>query len=164
MYYIRYGLSPSQGHWWPEDVHKPHNLTLTYDKYIEPEWTGNWSVAFEHLAKLTPKPKYVIFNAGHHWHDLGSEVVRKAIRSTLEQLGLIGIYKYTTFSRNKKSRTIGNHEPFSCANMDNRCINYDWTFNLTGDQYFDHVHLREEPNRRMNEELLAYLKELDQSM
>jgi hypothetical protein len=48
-----------------------------------------------------------------------------------------------------------------CELMENRCINYKWTQNLTGADYLDHVHMRAEPNKRMNEEMLDFLQILE---
>jgi hypothetical protein len=126
-------------------------------------WEGNWSVAIRHLSQLKPKPKYLIFTAGHHPHDLNSLETRQEIRQTLDETGIIGIYKFTTYKNGAYLPRMvrGGHEPLMCELMENRCINYKWTQNLTGADYLDHVHMRAEPNKRMNEEMLDFLQILE---
>ena len=106
-------------------------------------WNGNWSTAIYHLAALDPKPKYLVINAGAHKHDLNSPVVRAAIQKALNETGIIGIYKLTTFGRGgfEEGKRWKYHEKAMCELMDKRCLDYTWTRNLTKKSFTDHIHM-----------------------
>jgi len=156
---LKYGYMEAHGHWPPDEVHNPHNQSFEQGNYF---WNGNWSVAFQHLAAIRPKPKFVIFNAGHHRNQMTNPVVQDDIVKILQELDFIGIYKYTTCKKgNMRSWRNTGHEDQMCNKMERRCVNYNWTCALGPYDYYDHVHLHADVNQRMNEELLAYLNELD---
>ena len=156
---LKYGSMEAHGHWEPADVHTSHELS--YKEDTDYSWRGNWSVAFRHLAALQPKPKYVIFNAGHHRNGMYRKDVQVDIHDTLADLGLLGIYKRTTCQNGKRRPRHVRHEAKMCERFE--CINYDWTCTqLTGQDYYDHVHLKPHVNQRMNEELLQVLHNMEE--
>lgn len=156
---LKYGYMEAHGHWPPNEVHNPHNLSFEQEPSF---WNGNWSAAFRHLAAIRPKPKFVLFNAGHHRNHMTKQAVQDDIVETLKELDFIGIYKYTT-CKNGNDPNLRNtgHENQMCNKMEHRCVNYNWTCALGREDYYDHVHLHADVNQRMNEELLAYLDELN---
>ena len=157
---LKYGSLEAHGRWAPQEVHNPHDPSFEEGSYV---WNGNWSVAFRHLDAIRPRPNYVIFNAGHHPNKMYDRAVQDDIAETLQELNLLGIYKYTTCKNgNLRSWRNTGHEDAICARMEFRCINYNWTCALDrGEHYYDHVHLRADMNQRMNEELLSYLRQLE---
>jgi len=162
---LKYGHMEAHGHWPPEDVHKAHEMSFEEGNY---SWSGNWSVAIGHLAKIRPKPEYVIFNAGHHPHHMRMANVQDDIVQTLNENGFVGIYKSTTCKKgNMMSRTaLGRYEDEMCEKMKHRCINYNWTCAFKPEDnvlYYDHTHFVPSVNQRMNEELLEYLQTLSTS-
>jgi hypothetical protein len=154
----------TSGHWSHHEVHSKHNMS---DVYIQPEWSYNWtSLITEHISKLTPKPKYLVFNAGVWSHDLGEAAVRDSIQQALNATNIVGIYKTTTFPRlkipNPATYKEGRHDADVCKSMQNRCIDMSWTNNLTGHvHYVDKRHFRSHVNTAMNMQLLNLLNELE---
>ena len=158
---LKYGSMEAHGRWTPQEVHNAHDPSFEEGHYI---WEGNWSVAFRHLDAIRPRPNYVVFNAGHHPNMMYKKAVQDDIAESLQELNLIGIYKYTTCKNgNSRARRTTTHEDAMCARMEHRCISYIWTCSLEnpGTHYYDHVHLTADMNQRMNEELLDYLRELE---
>jgi hypothetical protein len=155
----------TSGHWSHQEVHSKHN-TMS-DVYIQPEWSYNWtSLITEHISKLTPKPKYLVFNAGIWPHDLGEAAVRDSIKQALNATNIVGIYKTTTFPRRKIPNPAtykeGRHDTDVCKSMQNRCIDMSWKNNLTGPvHYVDERHFRSHVNTAMNMQLLNLLNELE---
>jgi hypothetical protein len=160
--YERFGMIKASGHWSHQEVHSKHN---TSEVYIPPDWSYDWaSVITEHISKLKPKPKYLVFNAGLWVHDLGEAAVRESIEHALNATDIIGIYKTTTFPDrgNPKPATHG-HDAFACKSMQNRCLDMSWTKNLSGPvHYWDGLHFRPHVYTAMNLQLLNLLNELIQ--
>ena len=135
--------------------------------WIAPIWSYNWtSLITEHISKLTPKPKYLVFNAGLWPHDLGEAEVRESIEQALSATSIVGIYKTTTFPNRKianpASYKEGRHDVDVCKSMQNRCIDVSWTKNLSGSvHYVDAKHFRSHVNTAMNMQLLNLLNELE---
>jgi hypothetical protein len=150
------------GHWTHQEVHSKHNMS---DVDIQPEWSYNWtSLITEHIGKLTPKPKYLVFNAGLWSNDLDQAAVRDSIERALNATDIVGIYKTTSFPSNK-IRDPANYKPHDadvCKSMQNRCIDLSWTRKLSGPvNYVDKVHFRSHVNTAMNMQLLNLLNELE---
>jgi hypothetical protein len=159
--FIRFGKMNTSGHWSHQKVHSKHNMS---DVYIEPEWSYNWSsLITEHISKLKPKPKYLVFNAGLWPHDLGDAAVRDSIEQALNATGIVGIYKTTTYpDRFVKPKNYQPHDADVCKSMQNRCIDLSWTKNLSGSvHYVDAKHFRSHVNTAMNMQLLNLLNELE---
>lgn len=52
----------AKSHWSHKDVHSKHDISGVY---VRQNWAYNWTdVITEHIGKLKPKPKYLVFNAG----------------------------------------------------------------------------------------------------
>lgn len=87
-------------------------------------WTAyDWDqLITEHIAKLEPKPEFVIFNAGLHGHRLTSNETQQAILNAFKATNMVGIQKTTTrtshlsrtsrFSQGKHDRDISNPAVF----------------------------------------------------
>jgi hypothetical protein len=135
--------------------------------YTPPDWSYDWaSLITEHISKLKPKPKYLVFNAGHWHHDLGEAAVRGSIEQALNATDIVGIYKTTTFSDGDDDPATfarkHDHDAHVCKSMQNRCIDVSWTNNLSGPvHYFDAKHFRSHVNTAMNMQLLNLLNELE---
>jgi hypothetical protein len=159
----RFGKMNASGHWSPEDVHSKHNISKVY---IKPDWSYGWaSLITEHISKLKPKPKYLVFNAGLWSHDLGNAKVRRSIVEALNATNIIGIYKTTTFSNNTSNQETfavkHGHDAHVCKLMQNRCVNMSWTGNTSGPlHYWDGLHFKSHIYTAMNMQLLNLLDEL----
>jgi hypothetical protein len=134
--------------------------------WIAPKWSYNWtSLITEHISKLTPKPKYLVFNAGLWGHDLGEAEVRESIEQALNATNIVGIYKTTTFPSRKGGNPAtykeGRHDADVCKLMQNRCIDVSWTSNTSGPlHYWDGVHFKSHIYTAMNMQMLNLLDEL----
>ena len=137
---LKYGKLEVHGHWPTAIVHEEHKMITEYE---DPEWKGDWTTAIHHLAQLAPPPKYLIFNAGIHRHDLNNPQVRESIQQALNKTGIIGIFKLTTFGRGglENGWKWKHHEEAMCEMLSGRCLDYTWTRNLPKRAYFDHIHL-----------------------
>jgi hypothetical protein len=160
--FIRFGKMNASGHWTHQEVHSKQSMS---DVYIEPRWSYNWTALItEHISKLTPKPKYLVFNAGLWDHDLGEAAVRDSIEQALNATNIVGIYKTTTFPRSKIANPANYkpHDAHVCKSMQKRCIDLSWTNNLSGSvNYVDTKHFRSHVNTAMNMQLLNLLNELE---
>jgi hypothetical protein len=129
-------------------------------KYI---WEYDWADTIRyHIAKLEPKPRYLIFNAGIWPHDLTDAEVVREIRQALDDTGMVGIYKTTTASRgaNIAGNNLSPYEQHACK-IFQYCLNLSWTEDVPYDQYWDRLHFVARPYNRMNEQLLDLLKEIE---
>lgn len=159
-YILKYGGLGAHGHW-----ETPISAASTQQPVNNTQWSwGNydWSQVIRyHISQLDPKPTHVVFNAGHHDHDLMSPAVQGGIQQALKDTNIIGIYKTTTRSRTA-SRTDhhgpGRDDAQLCGNVFSRCINVDWTGDLLGDDfYYDNLHMRGFANEILNVQLLEFL-------
>jgi hypothetical protein len=156
----RFGEIKTSGHWSPVEVHSKHNIS---EVYIPPDWSYDWaSLITEHISKLKPKPKYLVFNAGRWPHDLGKAAVLESIEQALNATNIVGIYKTTTFGDKFDNFTKHHgHDAHVCKLMQNRCVDMSWTKNLSGPaHYWDKVHFRPHVYTAMNIQLLNLLDEL----
>jgi hypothetical protein len=160
----RFGKIKASGHWSHQDVHSKHNIS---EVFIEPDWSYDWaSLITEHISKLRPKPKYLVFNAGIWPHDLGEAAVRESIERALNATDIVGIYKTTTFPNkaDKNQATFEmqhGHDAHVCKLMQNRCVDMSWTKNLSGPaHYWDRIHFRPHAYTAMNMQLLNLLDKL----
>jgi hypothetical protein len=159
----RFGKIRASGHWSHKDVHSKHNIS---DVFIQPAWSYDWaSLITEHISKLRPKPKYLVFNAGLWHHDLGDAAVRESIEHALNATDIVGIYKTTTFQDGDGDPDTfarqHDHDAHVCKSMQNRCIDVSWTKNLSGpEHYWDRGHFRSHVYTAMNMQLLNLLVEL----
>jgi hypothetical protein len=159
----RFGAINARGHWSHDEVHSKHNLSGVY---IRHNWMYDWpSLITEHISKLEPKPKYLVFNAGLWPHDLGQAAVLESIKQALDATNIVGIYKTTTYPDevvDPANFTIQHgHDAHACKSMQNRCIDMSWTSNISGPlHYWDVNHFRSHVYTAMNMQMLNLLNEL----
>jgi len=95
------GRAETHGHWDPSTAFSIERAAtdIQTNSSMMYQWQhASWADSIrQHVAKLSPKPDYLVFNAGL-WkgHDLGDPVVLRAIREALDQTGIRGIYQTTT--------------------------------------------------------------------
>jgi hypothetical protein len=159
----KFGLFEAHGHWDPSQVYNSHhavNLTLPDVRGRAFAWRfQNWhDIITFHLAKLDPKPKIVLFNAGMWPHDLGNVSNVHAIRRALDEHGMVGIYKTTTKSKTDNSTSIDPYEIKACEIL-HHCLDMSWTGTLSNNSdYVDLKHFSASVNRRFNEQLINLLR------
>lgn len=151
----KFGQAGAHGHWPAPDM----SITLENSNalnmsagFIPYTWDNyNWSqVIVEHIAKLQPKPEFLVINAGLHVHNLGEEKTRESILQALNDTGITGIYK-TTSKTQELTRTSrfsrGRHDKGLCGKVFRNCINLDWTGDLIGPHHYsDDVHFKSPGN------------------
>jgi hypothetical protein len=100
-------------------------------------WLG--SLITEHISKLKPKPKYLVFNAGRWpwpWSCSPDSIV-KALNATDKSE-----YINHNVSSQTRKETRFAHDAHVCKSMQNRCVDVSWTKNLSGPvHYWDGSHL-----------------------
>ena len=139
---------------------------LLQHEYKEPIWKyDDWAdVVTEYLAKLQPKPDYVIVNAGQFENEFGnanskSKEVSKKFANALKQLGIkASVWKTTTYQKggegfNKQQELT---DMYMCELLGN-CLDLSWTKSVVDFLYWDDRHFYEPIYRAMNEQLLAML-------
>jgi len=167
----KFGKAGVHGHWPAPDMTRTlQNGTLNMSAGLVPyTWDNyNWSeVIVEHIAKLQPKPTFLVFNAGLHGHNLGKKEIHESILQALNDTGITGIYKTTSKSQqlNRTSRfSRGMHDKSLCGKVFRNCINLDWTGDLVGPQHYsDDVHFKSPGNTRMNLQLLDYVRDFNET-
>jgi hypothetical protein len=107
------------------------------------------------------KPDYLLYNAGMWAHDLNDPHVQKSIKDALDDTGIKGIYKTTTFQRNNRlGWRLGRHDDANCRLMP-YCLDLSWTRTIRGSKhYFDGKHFRAHVNKQMNDQLLGLLSQI----
>jgi hypothetical protein len=127
------------------------------------KFLGNWStVNREHVAKLQPKPEYLVFNAGLHHHDLNDPKVHRDIRDALREANITVIYRTTTFMRDNNWKTQKSpHDSMLCGKVFPLCVDFGWTSELTGKKdYSDDCHFKPHVKKENEFKLLDFLKDI----
>jgi hypothetical protein len=163
-----FGGYKAHGHWHPEDVYKQHKLNFgEQDPFV---WRYDWpGLIRNYLAKLEPKPEYLVFNEGL-WieHELGDPEVRQSIKDALDDTGIIGIYKTTTLPNinsglaKRSAGVVFNRHDQAMCDLIGLYLDFTWTKDLGDEHYWDGVHFKPHVNRGMNVELMDFLKNLKQ--
>jgi len=159
---IKFGKATTHGH-----MTAPIDPNATIDVSRQPPYAWEnygWNQTItEHIAKLVPKPDFLVFNAGLHANRLTNPETQQSILDALAATNIIGIYKTTTRSMNldrKKGFSRGRHDKSLCGKVFPDCMDLGWVGDLIGpDYYHDDVHLKSAGNTLMNLQLLAYLRE-----
>lgn len=158
------GRLDATGHWEaPFDIQHPPTESDFLNGNFNFSWRYDWNNTIRnHIAKLEPKPKYVVINAGHWKHDLGSIHVLRGIRKALDDTGIVGIYKTTTAGQKE---TVGNSKPkrhdFEACKVLHYCYNVSWTAEVPEDQYWDGLHFLARTYQRLNEQLFGLIEEIE---
>jgi hypothetical protein len=177
-YITKFGKNATSGRWKPQEI---SNSTfeklnvLNAKKKVKEAWKyEHWNETISnHIAKLRPKPNFLLFNAGLHPHDLTDSVVRDAIiRATLAN-GIVPIYKTTSYPNNR-SVTLGefpltDHDSLLCGVSPSNsrpaavpfCLDVSWTADLYGpEHYYDNYHLKPYWNQFLNIQTLLYIRRI----
>jgi len=156
---VKAGGRPSHGHWEPGTVYGANRTRFENNSdFVPPIWSYNWTdLILNHIAKLEPKPDFVVLNAGHWPHDLVPEVF-EAIRNVTDMVGITSIYSTTTKSVSDRDTSLMPHDVLGCEILE-YCLNRSWTAIITkdGESYWDNLHLTASVNRMLNEQLLDLL-------
>jgi hypothetical protein len=115
-----------------------------------------------HIARLIPKPDFLIFNAGLHLNNLKDPEVHYGILEAAEATGILPIYKTTTYPNETMRGTAfdgGSHDKLLCGTVVEHCLDLTWTSDLQGPHnYYDRHHFKPDVNTRMNLQMLEYLQ------
>jgi hypothetical protein len=66
-------------------------------------WSYNWTGTIRnHIARIYPKPDFLVINAGLWQHDLNGRLLTE-INEAIQEVGIAGIYKTTTKKRGQRS-------------------------------------------------------------
>jgi hypothetical protein len=121
-----------------------------------PTWSA---VVRNYIAHLTPKPDYLVVNAGL-WpdHDLNEQVLSD-IRVAADEVGIKAIYKTTTTTRNGNDVALKPYDEVGCRLLP-YCLPMNWTALVPPAHYWDRLHFLSYVNTRFNEQLLELLAEI----
>ncbi|KAI2499396.1 hypothetical protein MHU86_15108 [Fragilaria crotonensis] len=157
--FLKLGGLAGQGHWEPGSVYGANRTRFEKKSYfVPPTWRYNWQdLILNHIAKLEPKPDFVVLNAGHWAHDLVPEVF-EAIRNVTDMVGIKAIYATTTKSISDRDSSLRPHDVQGCEILE-YCLNRSWTANITKnyEHYWDTKHFTARVNRMLNEQLMDLL-------
>ena len=157
----KFGQYPFHGHWNPSQVFQRKHMNMTRRPY---RWSyESWSELIEtHIQHLQPKPDYIVFNQAHcKSHELRSVDVLKDIQTTLKKVGIVGIYRTTTFRRDEmdfeefRNFKTRKHDAKVCRYFP--CLNVSWTAQTPPADYVDDIHFTAPINNQMNQQLLEFL-------
>lgn len=182
-YNMKAGSFDAKGHWDPATVFLPevHANHSSHNNDFPPEalvhkfsvppytWTGNWTYTIRnHIAQFQPRPQFLVLNAGMWPHELSDNTTLPAIRATLDELGILGIYKTTTKQSHETSTEWEPHDVEGCRWL-HYCLDVSWTANrndtnagvvVTKEDYMDGKHFKGHIYARMNQQLLRLLQEI----
>ena len=171
----KFGKNSTLGRYLPHQINV--NVTATTKKRRSDQWEYEyWNETIHyHIAKLRPKPQFLLFNAGLHKHDLHFQYIRRGIMDATKRHGIIPIYKTTTYPNNRsigfQEFPLAQHDSLLCSNDDDQpnhtsrpyCLDMSWTSQLYGDDhYYDYYHFKPYWNYYMNLQTLLYLQEIRQ--
>lgn len=129
---------------------KEHDGLLNDKHEFHPEeivWSSNsWAqVVREHIASLTPKPQYVILNAGQYRSNFEQNATDEMddLVHALQELGSIeqAFWRTTTYQRggaNIRDTTLATDHAM-CEKLGG-CLNVSWTHDLSKNLFWDEVH------------------------
>lgn len=163
-FFTKMGSNPFHGRLSPEDASSWNTTFYAFNFTVEGKerWRyKRWGNMIRKIvAKMKPKPLYLIFNQGL-WgsHDLNEKTFTE-IRLALNETGIRGLYKTTTKRSRETDTTLNTHDVIGCRMID-ICMDVSWTANLSGPQhYFDErgTHFVAHVNQMLNEQLLEILQ------
>lgn len=158
-YFLKFGLSPVNGHWDAKEVYVKQSLSLQDDS-VPYQYQYNWTqIIRDYVSEMDPKPDYLVFNAAAHPHDLGDKTVQQSIVQALNEAGITGIYKTTTYPK-IKGKFQGAHDDELCRAV-GHCINLNWTRSVPRKYYLDSLHFNSKVNTVMNKQFLQYIDTFD---
>ena len=156
----KWGHVDARGHLDPKVVYDEGTsaYSLELSSNAEPLWVFNWTELIRnHIAKLHPKPNYLILNAGlwkNNFHDIAH---LQNIRQALEDVNIVGIYKTTSRQRDDRNPSPFENDLKACQVFQYCFEITNFTGSLTKDSYWDRTHLLADANRKLNEMLLEFL-------
>ena len=173
-FFTKFGASNLHGHWNAThvfDLQPYQNRVVSFSKTPYAWHYNTWDgFVSQYVSKLSPKPKYLVFNSGF-WtgHMLGNVAVLEKLRTSLQDSDIVGIYRTTTFRNDEQSYEMymdskwRQHDKKVCQLFP--CLNVSWTANLVNndsnyDYYLDSIHFKSQIYNRMNIELLGLLSSL----
>lgn len=115
-----------------------------------------------HVAKLWPKPQFLVLNAGLWNNKFGTdEASRQNLVDTIQDVNITGIWKTTTARRDGSIREQNLDTDVTMCLLLDKCLNLSWTANqLSEADYWDKLHFYEPIYRRINEQMLEMIEEL----
>ncbi len=155
-YIQAFGHHGSHGHFFAGDVlmHRPAVLST-----VSPLWKLDWPETItQHIAKLQPKPDFVVLNAGLWVNDYLNHGFQNAVVSALKAAGITGIWKTTTFLADKGYSPQSKQVDEAMCNLMSLCLNLSWTKSLNSTSYWDNFHFNEPIYKRMNIQLLGLIQ------
>ena len=124
----------------------------------------DWDVCVrEYIAKLDPKPTHVIFNAGIWNHNFNIPEYGRRMAAALNESGIVGIWKTTTYQGGGKVLVIGGgprsneSETLMSKIFYPRVLDSSWTSKIKSQFYKDSFHFLEPVYRAQNEDMLELM-------
>ena len=129
-------------------------------------WEYNWVETIrDHIAKLHPKPDYLVLNAGlwaNHFHNF-SEL--QTIRQALDDANIVGIFRTTTRGSKYFNASLSGSDQLACQ-VFQYCLDitaYTASLHQTYYErnYWDANHFAAHVNKKLNEMFLHFLTNLE---
>lgn len=164
----RFAFQPMAGHWQPESAFNSTADKIDIVNYKQPDvlpylWDFSaWNETIvQHIAKLVPRPDFLVFNAGIHPNHMWKPEVHNGILEAAKAVGIIPIYKTTTYSKTAKRGSNHRHNSHNnlLCEIAPYCLDMSWTGDIEGpDHYYDNWHFKPDVKKRMNMQLLEYVQ------
>ena len=158
------GYFEAHGHWEASQIY----ANLTYTESVRAEkypvgkfrWAGNWEETIRtYIARIVPKPDYVVINAGLWPHDLNETVFEK-IRDALDDHDMVGIYKTTNKKMDEYTTDLEPHDATGCRVL-HHCLNLSWTGLIRDEhEYLDKSHFGPNVNVNFTVQFLRLLRKI----
>lgn len=149
--------------WAVSDIHNSHEFKdkmedLNYNEYSESSWEG---FIRDFVAKMEPKPDYMVFNSGlwdnqpKHNEEVSfrNSTEREKIVKAMKEANIVSIYKTTTKVKGETDPTMRDYEHEMCEIVD-YCLDLTYTSQITNKHRKDRVHFREPIYSLFNIQLL----------
>lgn len=145
-----------------DTLKQSHDLAWEYGSWGDVIRYHVGKLGFSSLANSTP---VVLLNAGLHDNlFLRNATLRRDVRSALKEVGMKGVWKTTTFSKqdvespNVDSPYLQDRietDKAMCKSLHQSCFNISWTRQISPSLFLDNFHVLEPVYRILNEELLV---------
>eukprot|EP00757_Euglenozoa_sp_SAG-D1_P015136 gene15136-624_t len=164
VYIQAFGKIPSHGHWKPDALPSTATIHVEHARHL---WESDWEDTISnHIARLRPKPVWIVLNAGLWGNDFHDHAFRTRVLKAIADAGIKSVWKTTTHqlaSRSRQRRYLRNKQYIDetdaiMCKLTTLCLNLNWTATADDSLYWDDVHFREPVYRQMNEQLLDLLR------
>ena len=158
----KFGNLAAQGYLKHDSAFNDDTPPYTRHSKMDPViWTHDWVETIrQHIAKLKPKPDYIVLNAGLWVNNFNDRSYLQAIRQALDDSHIIGIYRTTTRPRTSSDPNLSFSDKLACE-VFQYCLDITgYTASLDPSHYWDPNHFYSHVNTKLNEMFLDFLSDI----